>query len=65
MIRTLSNALEWAVVQVHRIRVHRQFRQSMGFYGDFENPRSHQEKTQFRKIYGNHRFYARMADKYR
>ncbi len=61
----LSGAREWAAVQIHRLRVHRQFRHCMGFYGDFENPRSHQEKVQFRKIYGNHAFYARVADKYR
>ncbi len=61
----LSDALEWAVVQAHRARVQRQFRHYMGHSGDFENPRSHQEKVQFRKIYGNHPFYARVADKYR
>jgi hypothetical protein len=65
MLGMVDNALEWAATQVQRIRVHRQFRLHMGFDGDFENPHTHQEKVQFRKIYGNHRFYALMADKYR
>jgi hypothetical protein len=58
-------AADWAALQIQRVRVHRQFRHHLGHDGDFENPRSHQEKTQFRKIYGNHRFYALVADKYR
>ncbi|HEY2399914.1 MAG TPA: ATP-grasp fold amidoligase family protein, partial [Steroidobacteraceae bacterium] len=58
-------AIDWAAMQVQRYRVHRQFRRAMGNDGDFENPRTHQEKVQFRKIYGNHPFYARVADKYR
>jgi hypothetical protein len=61
----LKRVAEWAATQVQRARVHRQFRHHMGHDGDFENPRSHQEKTQFRKIYGNHEFYALVADKYR
>jgi len=65
MAGMFSGALEWATVQIHRLRVQRQFRHDMGFDGDFENPRSHAEKIQFRKIYGNHRFYARLTDKYR
>lgn len=65
MLGRVNEALEWAAIQVQRFRVHRQFRRAMGTDGDFENPRTHQEKVQFRKIYGNHRFYARVADKYR
>jgi hypothetical protein len=65
MSGVLTAAYEWAATQVQRVRVHRQFRHHMGHYGDFENPRTHQEKVQFRKIYGNHRFYALVADKYR
>jgi hypothetical protein len=61
----VSGAFEWAATQVQRIRVQRQFRIHMGFDGDFDNPRSYQEKIQFRKIYGNHEFYAMAADKYR
>jgi hypothetical protein len=65
MLSMVNEAVEWAAMQVHRLRVHRQFRAHMGKDGDFENPRTHQEKVQFRKIYGNHPFYARVADKYR
>jgi TupA-like ATPgrasp len=42
-----------------------QFRAKLGYDGDFEHPKSYQEKIQFRKIYGNHSFYALVADKYR
>jgi hypothetical protein len=65
MSSMLSQAYEWVITQVQRVRVHRQFRRHMGHDGNFENPRSHQEKVQFRKLYGNHRFYAFVADKYR
>ncbi len=65
MLGMVDDALEWAATQVQRIRVHRQFRLHMGFDGDFENPHTYQEKVQFRKIYGNHPFYALVADKYR
>jgi TupA-like ATPgrasp len=61
----VRNAFEWVATQLHRLQVHRQFRLHMGFDGNFENPHTHQEKMQFRKIYGNHEFYARVADKYR
>src|SRR3569833_3196328 len=65
MLSMVENACEWAMTQLWRHRVHKQFRLHMGKDGDFENPRTHQEKVQFRKIYGNHRFYALVADKYR
>lgn len=61
----VRDAFGWAATQVQRIQVRRQFRRHMGFDGNFENPRTHQEKMQFRKIYGNHEFYALVADKYR
>jgi len=32
---------------------------------DFDDPQSFQEKTQYRKLYGNHPVYALLADKYR
>ena len=60
----LRKGFDWMLTGIHRVRVHRQFRHHMGFDGNFENPRSHQEKVQFRKIYGNHRFYASVTDKY-
>lgn len=45
--------------------ISRQFRAKLGYDGDFEHPKSYQEKIQFRKLYGNHAFYALVADKYR
>jgi hypothetical protein len=65
MSGVLSDAYDWTMTRIHRARVRRQFKHHMGVNGNFENPRSHQEKVQFRKIYGNHRFYALVADKYR
>ncbi len=65
MSQMLRAATEWAALQVQRMRIRRQFRRSLGYAGDFENPCTYQEKIQFRKLYGNHAFYARVADKYR
>src|ERR1035438_9084200 len=45
--------------------ISRQFRAKLGYSSDFEHPKSYQEKIQFRKLYGNHAFYALVADKYR
>lgn len=45
--------------------IRRQFKASLGYAGDFENPKTYQEKIQFRKLYGNHAFYAMVADKHR
>ncbi len=45
--------------------IKRQFRQHLGYEGNFENPVTYAEKVQFRKLYGNHVFYAEVADKYR
>jgi hypothetical protein len=45
-------------------RVARQFKINLGYAGDFTNPTTYHEKVQFRKLYGNHRFYAQVADKY-
>jgi hypothetical protein len=49
---------------LQQYRVAKQFRISLGYDGDFANPTNYHEKVQFRKLYGNHRFYARVADKY-
>lgn len=51
--------------QTQRAIITWKFRSSCGYYGDFDHPRSFQEKIQYRKLYGNHEFYARIADKYR
>jgi len=36
-----------------------------GRVADFENPRTYEEKVNFRKLYGNHETYAQAADKIR
>ena len=43
----------------------RRFRRLNGHAGDFERPKSYQEKMQFRKLYGNHEWYAFVSDKVR
>ncbi len=57
--------IEWFVFNAQRDRIRRQFFANLGYAGDFENPTTYQEKVQFRKLYGNHAFYALVADKYR
>src|ERR1700760_1976316 len=49
---------------LQQYRVAKQFRINLGYAGDFTNPTTYHEKVQFRKLYGNHRFYAQVADKY-
>jgi hypothetical protein len=46
-----------------KMEIRRLFMKHVGFEGDFENPTTHWEKIQFRKLYGNHAFYGRLADK--
>jgi hypothetical protein len=65
MTDLLTGATDWVRLRLQRRRIRRRFREATGIEGDFENPRSHQEKVQFRKLYGNHAFYAAVADKYR
>lgn len=45
--------------------IRRRFKKAHGCEGNFEKPKTYQEKIQFRKLYGNHEFYAMVADKYR
>ncbi len=61
----LDRLIEWMVFNAQRRKIKKQFAASQGYDGDFENPRTFQEKIQFRKLYGNHAFYALVADKYR
>jgi hypothetical protein len=61
----LERLNEWLTFNVQRQLIGLQFRRGLAYAGDFENPRTHQEKVQFRKLYGNHAFYASVADKYR
>jgi len=60
----------WLGQQLRALRFRRQerkirtlFRNLLGFEGNFETPQTHWEKIQFRKLYGNHVFYGRLADK--
>lgn len=50
---------------LRRRRLQDCFRLRFGYSGHFEHPRTYEEKVQFRKLYGNHAFYAQIADKYR
>jgi TupA-like ATPgrasp len=50
---------------LQKARIARMFQQHLGYAGNFENPKSYEEKIQYRKLYGNHAFYASVADKYR
>ena len=61
----LERLNEWIAFNTQRQVIRLKFRRGLGYEGDFENPRTYQEKVQFRKLYGNHAFYARVADKYR
>lgn len=60
----LGRLVEYLAVRSQRRRIRRHFRETTGYEGNFENPKSHQEKVQFRKLYGNHEFYASVADKH-
>jgi hypothetical protein len=60
----LQRFIDYLATRSQRRRIRRHFRETTGYEGNFENPRSHQEKVQFRKLYGNHAFYASVADKY-
>jgi hypothetical protein len=48
-----------------RRHIRRRYRERFGRVGDFENPRTYEEKVNFRKLYGNHATYAQVADKVR
>jgi hypothetical protein len=61
----VSRATESLSLCVQRWIIGLQFRIKLGYTGDFENPKSYQEKIQFRKLYGNHAFYALVTDKFR
>ncbi len=63
----LDFALTWRRALDFRLqerKIRRLFRKHVGFEGDFENPGTHWEKIQFRKLYGNHEFYGPLADKF-
>ncbi|MBL4885362.1 MAG: hypothetical protein JKY95_12600 [Planctomycetaceae bacterium] len=61
-----SNGVESPIVFAMRNwRMRNRFRRKLGYVGNFEQPQTFEEKIQFRKLYGNHKRYAMMADKYR
>jgi hypothetical protein len=62
-MRVRSEAEGRLAFWVRRRRVRRRFRKRFGRAGNFENPRTYEEKVNFRKLYGNHETYARVADK--
>jgi hypothetical protein len=61
----LDRLIEWLVVRTQPQMIRWKFKADLGYAGDFENPKTYQEKLQFRKLYGNHAFYALVADKYK
>ncbi len=61
--KSFSQALRAIRFRCQREKIRRLFRREVGFEGDFENPKTHWEKVQYRKLYGNHEFYGRLADK--
>lgn len=46
-------------------RIQQRFKEKCGYAGNFIWPRDYCEKVQYRKLWGNHAFYAMVADKYR
>lgn len=60
---SFRQALRAIRFRCQREKILRLFRREVGFEGDFENPETHWEKVQYRKLYGNHEFYGRLADK--
>lgn len=63
--RSLRGAESRLAFAFRRWRLQRRFRRLNGYHGDFEDPKSYQEKMQFRKLYGAHQWYARVSDKVR
>jgi hypothetical protein len=61
----LARVSDEFALRLQRSIINRQFRASFGYQGDFDNPKTYQEKIQYRKLYGNHAFYASVADKLR
>jgi hypothetical protein len=60
-----NQLIEWLAFKVQHQLVRRRFKKAHGYEGNFEEPKTYQEKIQFRKLYGNHGFFAMAADKYR
>jgi len=61
----VARIAEKLIVRAQRWRIRQQFKAKLGYSGNFENPKTYQEKIQFRKLYGNHALYALLTDKFR
>ena len=51
--------------QLRRRKIVKAYKRVMGCKPDLVNPDSYYEKIQYRKLFGNHEFYALLADKYK
>lgn len=51
--------------QLRKRRISKQFKLIRGYNPDLKNPVSRSEKIQYRKLFGNHEFYALLTDKYK
>ena len=56
---------EEAVFHIRKWRLEYQFFRRMGYRLDLKGPFTYEEKRQYRKIFGNYRFYGQFADKYK
>jgi len=65
MDRAMKKVLDSLEFRIRRSKLKKKFKKIRGYTGNFENPRYYEEKIQFRKLYGNHEFYALVADKYK
>jgi len=65
MTKLISETQAKLALSARRIWINQRFRRKLGYVGNFETPRTFEEKIQYRKLYGNHEFYAMVADKYR
>ena len=63
LFETLQQGLRALRFRRQENKIRKLFRKHLGFEGNFEYPESYCEKIQFRKLYGNHAFYGRLADK--
>jgi len=60
---TLHQGLRALRFRLQEAKIRRLFMKHSKSEGNFDAPRTYGEKVQFRKLYGNHAFYGRLADK--
>jgi hypothetical protein len=63
LFETLHQGLRALRFRLQEAKIRRLFLKHSKSEGNFEDPRTYGEKVQFRKLYGNHAFYGRLADK--